>query len=267
MPRRNDISIAKAVLVGLLLCPAAAHASRTSTVIQGPSSMKVKVIDHRGRPVQGAVIVVDVFGGHTEDHTHEEQEFSRYRTSESGEAIIDKLAPGKYHIILNEKVFDDNFYFNMTRKSKGQREFIFHWPPRDRVIVTSTLSGTLHDWKTLAGRSGVETSLNRANSMGMALPVASIPLRLFKLFSDEKVAEATTDEDGRFDFKVAEAGLYYMRLGAGSSEEIIVLDLDRDFIGAAPVLDILFEDIIINGNAPSFRSLNGGMIHDSGAQP
>jgi hypothetical protein len=263
-PRTNWI--AQAALVGVLLLPAAAHASRASTVITGPSSMKVKVIDHRGRPVQGAVIVAYVFGGHTKDHTNEQKEFSRYRTDESGEVIIGKLAPGKYHIILDEKVFNGDFYFNVTKKSKGQGEFVFHWPPRDRVIVTSTLSGTLHRWETTPGRNGMETILNRDKGMGQTLPVSSTELTLFKLFSDKKVAEATTDQDGRFDLKIAQPGLYYVRFGAGSSEEIIILELDRDFIGAAPILDILIEDIVLGGDPPTFRSLSGGIIQDSGAQ-
>jgi hypothetical protein len=102
--------------------------------------------------------------------------------------------------------------------------------------------------------------------MGQTLPVSSTELTLFKLFSDEKVAEATTDQDGRFDLKIAQPGLYYVRFGAGSSEEIIILELDRDFIGAAPVLDILIEDIVLSSDPPMFRSLSGGIIQDSGAQ-
>ena len=231
--------------------------------------MKVKVIDHRDRPVQGIVIVVYVFGGHTEDHTNEQQEFSRYRTGESGEVIIDKLTPGEYQIVLNENVrkfFNDGFYLNVTRKSKGQREYVFHWPPKERVIVTNTLSGMLHKWETTSGKNGIETILNRGAGRGKTLPIASTELTLFKFYSDEKIAEAKTDEDGRFDLRVVEAGLYYIRFDAGSSEGIIALELDRDFIGAAPMIDILVEDIIIDSDPPQYRSLNGGMIHDSGAQ-
>jgi 5-hydroxyisourate hydrolase-like protein (transthyretin family) len=254
-----------AALVGLLLCSAAANASRASTVFKEPSTIKVKVVDHRGRPVSGAVIVVYVFGGHTKDHINEQQEFSRSRTNESGEVFIDKLAPRDYRIALNETVFADDFYAKVVKELKGQGELVFHWPPKERVIVTSTLSGMLHRWETTAGKNGIETVLNRTKGMGQTLPVSSTELTLFKLLSDEKVAEVRTDEDGRFDLKVAEAGFYYMRFHAGSSEETIVLELDRDFVGAAPVLDILVEDIILSSAPPLFRSLNGGMIQDSGA--
>jgi hypothetical protein len=265
-PRTNWI--AQAALVGVLLCPAAAHASRASTVITGPSSMKVKVIDHRGRPVQGAVIVAYVFGGHTKDHTNEQKEFSRYRTDESGEVIIGKLAPGDYQIVLNEdviKFFDDDFYLKVARESKGRGEFVFHWPPPERVIVTNTLSGSLHKWETTAGKNGVETSYNWGNRIGKTLPVAFTELSLYKFSSGEKVADAKTDGDGRFDLKIAEAGLYYMRLDHGSSEETIVLELDRNFIGAAPMIDVLIEDMSIDGYQ-LYHSLNGGVIHDLGAQ-
>lgn len=259
----------RSALVALLLCSTAANASRASTLIKGPSSLKIKVIDHRGRPVQGTVIVVNVFLGHTQDHTNEYRELSRFDTNGRGEAIINRLPSGDYEIGLDESVirfFEDSFYFKVTNHSKGQGEFVFHWPPQDRVIVTSTLSGTLHRWETTAGKNGIETSLNRADGLGKILPVASTELALFKFFSGEKVGEAKTDEEGRFDLKVVEAGLYYMRFGVGSSEETIVLELDRDFIGAAPMIDILMEDIIVNGDAPQYRSLKGGVIQKSGDQ-
>jgi hypothetical protein len=257
----------RAAVVGILSCAAAAHASRAGVVITGPSSMKVKVADHRDRPVPGAVIVVYVFGGHTEDEINEQQKFSRYRTGESGEVIIDKLPPGSYEIVLNENVIqnDDDFYFKVSKKSQGQGEFVFHWPPPERVIVTNTLSGSLHKWETTAGRNAVETNHNWANRIGKTLPVAFTELSLYKFFSGEKVADAKTDGDGRFDLKIAEAGLYYMRLDHGSSEETIVLELDRDFIGAAPIIDAFIEDVRIDGYQ-LYHSLNGGVIHNPGVQ-
>jgi hypothetical protein len=259
----------RAALVGFLLCSTAANASSTSTLIKGPSSLKIKVIDHRGRPVQGAVIVVNVFVGHTQNHTNEYRELSRFNTNDRGEAIIQRLPSGDYEINLDETVirfFEHSVYFKVINHSKGQGEFVFHWPPQDRVIVTSTLSGMLHRWETTSGKNGIETSLNRANGLGKTLPITSTELALFRFFSGEKVGEAKTDEEGRFDMKDAEAGLYYMRFPVGSSEETIVLELDRDFIGAAPTIDILIEDIIVNGDAPQYRSLNGGVIHKSGDQ-
>lgn len=265
-PRSNWFAIA--ALVGLAVCSITANASRASTVMKGKSSVKVRVVDHRGRPVQGAVIVAYVFGGHTKDHTNEQKEFSRYQTDDAGEVIIGKLAPGDYQIVLNEdviKFFDDDFYLKVTKESKGQGEFVFHWPPPERVIVTNTLSGTLHKWETTAGKSGVETSYNWGNRIGKTLPVAFTELSLYKFFSGEKVADAKTDGDGRFDLKIAEAGLYYMRLDHGSSEETIVLELNRDLIGAAPMIDVLIEDMRIDGYQ-LYHSLNGGVIHDSGVQ-
>jgi hypothetical protein len=239
-------TLALASCVGLLP-PLARACSFTQAMIKGASSFKVRVVDYRERPVEGAAIVL----------TRGDKEMARFKTDSRGEVTIGQLPPARYEMALAHdvpKVFEDSYGIEVTKTSKGQGDIVFHWPPN--AIATHTLSGVLHYWKTAPAGNGLEKILKHDRGEGVTLPLAKAQLSLFTFLSAQKVAETTTDDAGRFDFRVAEPGLYYMRFKFETYEETVVVDLDRDFAGSAPFLDVLIDDVIICGDAPQSRSLN-----------
>ena len=239
-------TLALASCMGLL--PAFARAcSFTQAMIKGASSFKVKVVDYRERPMEGAEIVL----------TRGEKEMARFKTDAHGDVMIGQLPPARYEVALVHgvaKFFEDSYGIEVTKTSKGQRDIVFHWPPN--AIATKTLSGVLHYWKTASAGNGLEKTLEHYRGEGVKLPLAQAQLSLFTFLSKQEVAETTTDDAGRFDFRVAEPGLYYMRFKFETYEEAVIVDLDRDFSGSAPFLDVLIDDVIICGDAPQYRSLN-----------
>lgn len=245
--RQQPRAIAIAICAILLLPEMAAACTYSTPVIKGAASFKVKVVDYRERPVEGANLVL-VSG---------DKEVARFKSNARGEALIGKLAPGRYDLSLDQDVvsyFTQGYGLEVTKESKDEKELVFHWPARD-VIATSVLSGRLHYWETSTGANGIETFLNRSRGEGTTHPVAKTNLSLFKFVSSEKVAEATTDDEGRFDFRVVEPGLYYMRFNFGSYDEKVILELDPSFPESASFVDVVINDFVLCGNAPGYRSL------------
>ena len=190
--------------------------------------------------------------------TSRDKEVARFKSDAQGEALIGNLAPGLYNLSLDQDVvssFVQGYGLKVTRQSKLIKELTFHWPATD-VIATSSLSGILQYWKTDPAGSGFEQMLKRSRGEGKTFPLAKAQLSLFKFVSRGKVAETTTDDAGRFDFRVSEPGLYYMRFKFESFEETVVLELDRDFAGSVPFLDVQMNDFVICGDAPGYQSLN-----------
>src|SRR6185312_8683674 len=174
-----------------------------------------------------------------------------------GQVLIRALAPGLYELWLDQDVvtyFSQAYELQVTKQSKGLKELIFNWPAQ-YVIASNTLSGMLHYWETDPGSNGIETLLNRSRGEGKTFALAKTQLALFKLGSKEKVAEATTDDEGRFDFRIAEPGLYYMRFRFQSYQETVLLELDPEYADSAPFIDVIIEDFVICGDAPQYRSL------------
>jgi hypothetical protein len=246
--RRHLGTIVMATCAILLLPELARACSYATPLIKGASSFKVKVVDYRERPMEGADIVV----------RSRDKEVARFKSDAHGEAFIGKLSPGLYELDLDQDVityFAQGYGLEVTKESKHEKELIFHWPGAD-VIATSSLSGVLQYWKTDPAGSGIEQMLKRSRGEGKNFPLAKAQLSLFKFVSKEKVAETTTDDAGRFDFRVSEPGLYYMRFKFERYEETVVLELDRDFAGSVPFLDVQINDFVICGDAPGYRSLN-----------
>jgi hypothetical protein len=245
---RRHLGAMLTVLCTILLVSEPATACSFSTpLIKGAASFKVKVVDYRERPVEGANLAL-VSG---------DKEVARFKSDARGEALIGKLAPGLYDLSLDQDVvsyFAQGYGLEVTKESKDEKELVFHWPAQD-VIATSVLSGRLRYWETNPGANGIETFLNRSRGEGTTHAVAKTKLALFKLVSSEKVVEATTDDEGRFDFRVVDPGLYYMRFQLGSYDEKVVLELDPGFPPSSPFVDVLIDDIVICGNAPPYRSL------------
>jgi hypothetical protein len=245
--RRHLGAIAIAVCVILLLPEMATACTYSTPSIKGAAFFKVTVVDYRERPIEGANLVL-VSG---------DKEVARFKSDANGKAVIGKLAPGRYDLSLDQDVvsyFAQGYGLEVTRESHSEKELIFHWPAQD-VVATSVLSGRLHYWETNPGANGIETFLNRSRGEGTTHAVAKTKLSLFKFVSSEKVAEATTDDEGRFDFRVVEPGLYYMRFKFGSYDEKVILELDPSLPQSAPFIDVLIDDVIICGNAPPYRSL------------
>jgi 5-hydroxyisourate hydrolase-like protein (transthyretin family) len=216
-------------------------------LIKGAASFKVKVVDYRERPVEGANLAL-VSG---------DKEVARFKSDARGEALIGKLAPGRYDLSLDQDVisyFAQGYGLEVTKESKDVKELVFHWPARD-VIATSVLSGKLHYWETGPSENGSDKLLKHFRGEGTTHAVAKTELSLFKFVSSKKVAEATTDDEGRFDFRVVEPGLYYMRFKFGSYNEKVVLELDPDFSESAPFVDVVIDDVVLCGDAPGYRSL------------
>jgi 5-hydroxyisourate hydrolase-like protein (transthyretin family) len=232
----------------ILLLPGLARACSYATpLIKGASSFKVTVVDYRERPVPGAAIVL--WSG--------DKEVARFKSDAHGEALTGMLAQGRYELSLDQDVvafFAQGYGLEVAKESKDVKELVFHWPAQD-VIATSTLSGSLHYWETAPGGNGLETLLKRSRGEGTTHALPKVQLSLFKFNSNEKVGETSTDGEGRFDFRVVETGLYYMRFKFESYEETVLLDLDPSFAHSAPFIDVLIEDFIICGNAPHYRSL------------
>jgi hypothetical protein len=233
----------------LSLLPSFANAcSFASVMIKGSSSFKVSVLDYRERPMEGAEIVL----------MHGEKEEKRFKTDAHGEALIGKLAPGLYDLSLDQDVvsyFAQGYRLEVTKESQGLKELIFHWPAQN-VIATDSLSGMLHSWEADPTSIGEGRFLKQIRGEGKTVPLAKAQLSLFKFLSKEKIAETTTDDAGRFDFRVSEPGLYYMQFKFESYEETVLLDLDLDFASSVSMLDVVIDDFVICGNAPGYRSLN-----------
>ena len=232
----------------ILLLPELARACSYATpLIKGASSFKVRVVDYRERPMEGADIVL----------RRGEKEVARFTSNAHGEALIGKLEPGLYDLSLDQDVvsyFAQGYGLEVTKESNDLRELIFHWPAQN-VVATSALSGSLHYWETNPGGNGLEILLKHNRGEGSTHALAKTELSLFKFGSKEKAAETNTDGEGRFDFRIVEPGLYYMRFKFGRYEETVLLDLDPSFARSAPFVDVLIEDFVICGNAPQYRSL------------
>jgi hypothetical protein len=231
-----------------LLSASAGACTFASVLIKGSSSFKVTVLDYRERPMEGASIVL----------SRGEKEEKRFITDSNGEALIGELPAGLYELNLDQdivKFFAQAYGLEVTKDSKGQRDLVFHWPSQN-VIATSMLSGTLHYWKTAPAANNFESILKRSRNEGTSFPLAKAQLSLFKFGSKEMIEETTTDNEGRFAFRVAVPGLYYMRFKFESYEEIVLIDFDRYFGRSAPFLDVLINDVIICGDAPGYQSLN-----------
>ena len=249
MTVRSHLGAMATALCAIMLAPKLATACSFSTpLIKGASSFTVKVLDYRERPMEGADIVL----------TSRDKEVARFKSDAQGEALIGKLSPGLYDLSLDQDIvsyFAQGYGLEVAKESKGKKELIFHWPGTD-VIATNSLSGVLQYWKTDPAGSGIEQALKRSRGEGKGFPLTKAQLSLFKFVSREKVAETTTDDAGRFDFRVSEAGLYYMRFKFESYEETVVLELDGDFASSVPFLDVQINDFVICGNAPGYQSLN-----------
>jgi hypothetical protein len=245
--RRHLVELALAVGASVL-SPLLANACTYSTpTIKGSSSFKVRVVDYRERPVEGADIVL--LSG--------DKVVARFKSDAHGEAMIGKLAPGRYDLSLDQDVisyFTQGYGLEVTNESKGEKELTFHWPAQD-VIATDTISGKLHYWETASGENGMDKFLKNSRGEGTTHPVAKTELSLFKFGPSQKLAEVVTDDEGRFDFRVVEPGLYYMRFKLGAYDERVVLDLDPGFPQSAPFVDVLIDDIVICGDTPRYRSL------------
>lgn len=244
--RRHLGAIGIAVCATLLVPELAMGCSYSTPLIRGVSAFKVKVVDYRERPMEGANIIL----------IGRDNEVARFKSDAHGEVLIRNLAPGRYDLSLDQDVvsyFAQGYGLEVTRESKGEKELIFHWPAQD-VISTSVLSGKLHYWET-AGGSGPEMLLKRSRGEGTTHSLPKTELSLFKFTSNEKLAETETDDEGRFDFRVVEPGLYYMRFKFESYKETVLLDLDPGFPRSAPFIDVLIDDVIICGDAPRYRSL------------
>jgi len=243
---RGHLGAMATALCPIMLAPKLATACSFSTpLIKGASSFKVKVLDYRERPMEGADILL----------TSRDKVVARFKSDAQGEALISKLTPGLYDLSLDQEVisyFAQGYELEVTKESKAEKELMFHWPAQD-VIATDTLSGKLHYWETEP--SGSDKVLKRFRGEGTTRAVAKTELSLFKFGSNNKVAEAVTDDEGRFDFRVIESGLYYMRFQFGSYDEKVVLDLDPGFPQSAPFVDVVIDDIVICGNAPRYWSL------------
>lgn len=245
--RRHLGTIFTALCAILLVSKPATACSFSTPLIKGASSFKVKVVDYRERPMEGADIVL----------TSRDKEVARFKSDAHGETLIGHLAPGLYDLSLDQDVvsyFAQGYGLQVANESKGEKELIFHWPA-DSVISTSVLSGKLHYWETAPGGSGPEMLLKRSRGEGTMHGLANAELSLFKFGSKEIVAKTDTDDEGRFDFQVVEPGLYYMRFKFESYKETVVLDLDPGFVRSAPFVDVLIDDVVICGNVPQYRSL------------
>jgi hypothetical protein len=245
--RRQLAAVALATCASLCLPAVAGACSYSTPIIKGASSFKVRVLDYRERPMEGADIVL----------TSRDKEVARFKSDVHGEALIGKLTPGLYDLSLDQDVisyFAQGYGLDVTKDSQDVKELVFHWPAQG-VIATSVLSGSLHYWETSPGANGIETFLKRSRGEGATHALAKTQLSLFRFGSKEKVAETSTDGDGRFDFRVVEPGLYYMRFKFEAYEEAVILDLDPGFPRSTPLVDVLIDDVIICGNAPGYRSL------------
>lgn len=245
--RQHFGAVALAACMTLSLPPLAFACTFSTPLIKGASSFKVRVLDYRERAVPGADIVL----------WRGDKEVVHFKSDTLGEALIEKLEPGRYDLSLDQDVegfFNQGYGLEVAKGSKGVKELIFHWPAQN-VVATRMLSGSLHYWETTPGGNGLEKLLNQSRGEGTTHALAKVTLSLFKLNSRQSVAETSTDSEGRFDFRVVEPGLYYMRFKFESYEETVSLDLDPSFARSAPFVDVLVEDLIICGNAPRYHSL------------
>src|SRR4051794_39212788 len=97
----------------VLLLPALGRACTFATpMIKGASSFKVRVVDYRKRPMEGAEIVL----------RRGNKEVARSKSDTHGEVLIRALAPGLYELWLDQDVvtdFSQAYELHVTKESKG----------------------------------------------------------------------------------------------------------------------------------------------------
>jgi hypothetical protein len=208
-------------LLAFLLCSSSFACSSLTMDAKVPTSFVMQVLDFRGHPLKS--IEFQLLQGSTLARS--------FVTDTTGHITVNGLPPGKYTfkrtdlkyplLAVNLDVSDSN----EARKTP----LILSWP-REHVY-TRSLAGTLHFFKTEPEPRPVQ---QQGDAPLIALTkiikgaVAGVHLELFLAGASKKIAETITTENGDFDFRVTNPGLYEMRFRFDNEDRSKLLELDSD---------------------------------------